>query len=169
MTVAAKGEPRRIWAVTIDSDWITTLSMAFLLAISASLLARELHDTLRGYIAEPGTLRITFNGILFRIGEVIAAIYCFMAGLGRVGGSKKFGNAERFAFALMAIYFTMGAALSVFRISLPAQHAAAVTRTVLVQVALIIFCVAIAGWFRSVFHWRANSERNGDTPEEPLS
>lgn len=169
MTAAGNRRQDRIWELTIESDWLTTLCMGFVLAICASLLARDIHETVRGQFAGPGTLHKTFNGILLRIGEVIAAVYCFMAGLGRVGDSKTIGKAVRFAFVLMGIYFTTGAALGIFHATVPARHAAAVARAIVEQVALVIFCVAIAEWFRSVFHWRKNSELNGDRPDSPLA
>ena len=169
MIAEANRRQRRIGELTIDSDWLTTLCMAFVLAICASLLARDIHETVRGHFAGPGTLHKTFNGILFRIGEAIVAIYCFMAAVGRADDSKIPGKSVRFAFVLMGIYFTTGVAFSIFHATVPARHAAATARIIVEQVALIIFCLAIAAWFRSVFRWSTNSEPNGDSPEEPIA
>jgi hypothetical protein len=164
MTAAAKG-PRRIWAVTIDTDWVTALLMAALLIICGRLLARDIHGLFQGQVAHWVPLHRTFIDIFTGIFEVVAAVYCFLAALRHPANSVKFGRAVRFAFVLVGIRLTALAIFGFFHTSLGVRHTTAIVGTIIMQVSLIIFCVAIADWFRSVVHWTIGSAPSGGASE----
>ncbi len=165
MTSGQKQDTRRIWAVTIDSDWITAFLMAALLAICGMLLARDVHDMFRGRTAHWVPLRRTLFDIYTGVFEIVAALYCFLAGLRHPANSAKFGKAVRFAFVLLGVKLTGAAIFGFFHTSLDVRHTTAIIGTIIMQVALVVFCVAIADWFRSVVHWNVGSAPPGGASE----
>jgi hypothetical protein len=157
----ARTRSKRLWEVTVESDWITTVSMAALFLICVLLLASEIHAVVRDHIIPVALARGTFSDIFTKAFEVIAAIYCFIAGLRHPTNSIRFGKSVKFAFVLVGIHFGSTALLGLFHTSLVVRHAAAVIGTIMMQIALAIFCVAIASWFRSIVHWHVDSEHRG--------
>ena len=165
MTAGQKRDTRRIWAVTIDSDWITAFLMAALLIICGLLLARDIHELFRGRVAHWVPLRRTFFDVFTGVFEVVAAVYCFLAGLRHPANSIKFGKAVRFAFVLVGIRLA-GAAIFGFLHTFPnVRHITAIISAIAMQIALVIFCVAVANWFRSIVHWNLDSTPPGGASE----
>jgi hypothetical protein len=66
---------------------------------------------------------------------------------------------------LMGTDFVRSAVLSVFHVPLVARHIGAVAGSSARQIALAIFLVAIAQWFKSVVHWAPPSESQGGDPD----
>jgi hypothetical protein len=133
--------PKR--GITINSDWITTIVMALLLVVCSLLLIRDIRDLVSGRTIEQGPVtRSLFTNIF----TIIAAVYCFLAARGFHVMYVRIG------FALMGIQFTSNVVLGYFHIPTHLQHNAAVAGSLVRQVALTIFVVAIVQWFKSVVH-----------------
>ena len=151
MTPESTARSKRVWEITIDSDWTMTVGLAVLFIVCASLLAREIRHFLLG-IGDPPHL----NGALFtRIFTALAVVYCF-----------------RFAFRwptkfVRVAWMIVGAVLTVDLVSGYAhpssaiRHLVAVGASAVSQVALVIFLVAIVQWFKSVIRWGSPSEPGG--------
>lgn len=142
------------FGLTVDSDWRTTVFMAALFLICSFLLAWEIYDAMRGHITAESPLHRNYFSVFDKSYEVIAAIICFVFASGAPKRSVKIAS------VLMGVNFAGGALLSCFHLSQPVKHMSALGGTILRQVALVIFCVAIAEWFRSVL-------RTGEAPEPP--
>ena len=154
-----KAEPetrsQRVWEVTIESDWLTTLGAALLLILCGLLLSREIAHVMWGHFVGPMHLQRSFWSIFSKAFELIVAIYCFMFAF-------KFPRKSlKVASVLMGTNFAGYFVLSCFHISSSVRHIAAVSGSVMRQIALAIFCVAIAQWLKSVVRWDSPSETCG--------
>jgi hypothetical protein len=145
----------RSWEITIDNDWITAGVMAVLFVSCGLLLAQEIHYVAQGNFPGPERLRIDYWSIFHKFFEVIVAIYFFMFAFMSPKRSVKIAS------ALMGTNFAVFVLLSCFPISPTVGRVVAMSGSVVRQIALIIFCMAIAQWFKSVVHWSSPPEPRG--------
>ncbi|SPF33687.1 membrane hypothetical protein [Candidatus Sulfotelmatobacter kueseliae] len=149
----------RIGQITVESDWITTLEVGALFVVCGLLLAGEIHNVLYGQIAGEHPVHRDFLSILIKVFTPIAAAYCFMLAF-------RFPKTSvRTAFLLVGADLVRSAVLSVFHVPSVARHAAVIAGSAARQIALAIFLVAIAQWFKSVVHWAPPSEPQGGDPD----
>jgi len=150
-----KAEPKtrspHVWEITVESDWFTTVGAAVLLIVSGVLLVREIDHFIWGHLSRPVHIHGTFLSIWNKVFEVIVAIYCFMFAF------KIPNYSVKIASLLMGIDLSSFVLLSCFHTSPGVLHIAAVSGSAMRQVALAIFCVALAEWFRSVVRWSRQS------------
>lgn len=125
------------WEITINSNWATTLLMAFLFAFCAFLLAWAIRDLLFDTV-DHGTPRS-----LDAIGYAIVALYGFLFTFSFPAKGVKV------AFFLTGINYAR-LAIGYFYPPLIHQHSIAIIGSIVKQVALAIFLFAIAQWFRLV-------------------
>ena len=144
-----------IWEITVERDWFTTLMAAVLFAVSGLLLVREIDHFIWGRFSEPALFHRSFWTIWNKVFEAIAAIYFFMLAFTFPKKSVKI------AFLLMGTDLAGFVLLSCFYISPGVRHFAAVSGSAVRQVALAIFCVALAQWLRSVVRRGRESEPPG--------
>jgi hypothetical protein len=154
-----KAEPQkaslRVWEITVESDWITTVGAVLLFVICGLLLIREIRHIIWGHLSVLPHLHKGLWSIWNWVFEGIAAVYCFILAFTFPRKPVKL------ACALAGIYLAGPFLLSCFRLSLSVQHVARVSRSILYQFALVISCVAIADWLRSVVHRGPPSEPQG--------
>jgi len=150
-----KNRSPRIWEITVDSDWFTTLGAAALFVVSGLLLVREIGHFTWGRFSFPVALHRSFWSIWNKVFEAIAAILCFMFAFEFPRKSVKIAS------VLMGINLAGFVLLSCFRISPSVRHIAAVSGSALRQIALTTLCVALAQWLRSVIRWGRPSELPG--------
>jgi hypothetical protein len=150
-----KAASKPVWEITIDSDWITTGVMAVLFVSCGLLLAQEIHYVAQGYFPGPERLRIDYWSIFHKFFEVIVAIYFF------VFAFRSPKRPVKIASALMGTTFAVFVLLSCFPISPSVGRIVAMSVSVVRQISLIIFCMAIAVWFKSVVHWSSPPEPRG--------
>ena len=143
------------WEITVDSDWFTTLGAVVLLVLSALLLVREIDHFVWGRLSLPVPLRISFWIIWNKIFEAIAAIFCF------VFAFKLANKYLKTASALMGMNLAGFVLFSCFPISPRALHVVALSGSVMRQIALVTFCVALAQWLKSVVRWGPQTELTG--------
>ncbi|HUM05035.1 MAG TPA: hypothetical protein VLT90_06220 [Terriglobales bacterium] len=146
----------RSWEITIDSNWITTGLMAVLLVVCVLLLAQEIHRVALGHFFGPVRPRISFWSIWNKVFQVIAAIYFFLFAF------KFPKKSVRIASVLMGTDLAVHALLSFVSLSLTVGQIVAVSGSFVRQIALIIYCVAIAQWFKSVVSRSSPSESWGN-------
>jgi len=142
----------RSWEITIDSDWITTIMMTILFIICALSLAREIRRVALGHFYGPARLRISFWSIWNKIFGVIGAIYFFIFAFTFPKKSAKVAS------VLMGTDLAVYALLSCFPISLTVSHIVAVIGSAVRQIALVIYCMAIIEWFKSLVRWVPQSD-----------
>lgn len=134
---------KRVWEITIDSNWIMTVGMAVLLVFCAWQVIREARYLALGNLSE----QVLFTQIIDKIGIVILAVYCFL-----------------FAFSFQALHvrvalILLGTAavvrfsLSYLHVSAATLHLATIGGSIADQIALIIILFAIVQWFKSVVRW----------------
>lgn len=148
---------RRSRNIVVDSDWITTFGAIALLIVCVLLFARDARNLIWGHLRGPAPLHKSFWSIWNLAFETIAAIYLFMFAF------KLTQKAARIACGLMGVRLGGFVLLSCFDISHSARRVAAVSGSIVSQVALVIFCVAIAQWLKSVVRRDAPPQpRGGD-------
>jgi len=119
------------------------LWMAALFVLCGLLLAQAIHHVVQGKLSGPTQVHMNYWSISDKVFEAIAATYCFIFAF-RI--PKK---SVKIAFALMGTDLGVFALLSFFPISATVGHIVAVAGSAARQTALVIFCVAIAQWFKS--------------------
>lgn len=142
--------------VTVQSGWITTSAMVVLLVLCGLLLARDIDRSIWGHLERPSYPHTGFWSIFNRVLMGVAAILCFLYASGFQSKSVEI------AFSLAGIRLAVFDSLSFFIISSRASHVAAIVGSAISQIALVIFCVAIVQWFRTVVGWNPKSEPLGD-------
>jgi len=144
-----------IWEITVESDWFTTVGAAVLLIVSGLLLVREIDHFIWGHLSGPVHIPRSLWSIWNKVFEAIAAVCCLMFAF------KFPNNSVRIASLLMGIDLASFVLLSCFHMSPGVLHTAAVSGSAMRQVALAIFCVALAQWLRTVVRWGRQSELPG--------
>ena len=154
-----KSEPdmrqARTWDFTVESDWFTALGAVALFIVCGALLVREIDHSIWGHFSRPVRLHLGFWSICNEVFEAVAAVYCFIFAF-------KFPNKYvKTASVLMGMNLTGFVLLSGFQIPTRALYIASVSGSAVRQIALGIFCVALAQWLRSVVRWGRRSELPG--------
>ncbi len=155
MNTESETRTPRTWEITVESEWISTLGMSLLFLICGLLLVREIRHFIWSDLSVPVHLHKGFWNIWDKVFEAIAALYCFMF------AARFPKKSVKAACALMGICLAGSVLLSCFRLSSNTQHIAATGRSILSQIALAIFCLVIADWFRSVCRWTPSAPRRG--------
>jgi hypothetical protein len=146
-----KAGSKRVWEITIDSNWIITIGMALLFAITAFLLGWSIRDLLFGKV-EYGILHGVRRGWLDTLTNPIGAIYFFLFAYSFPAKHLKV------AFLLLGANYTVLVALTYLPVAAGVQHFVAVAGSIATQIAYTIILLAIAQWFRSVVRWNTSSE-----------
>ena len=141
----SESDTRRVpvLGMTIDSDREMTVWMAVLFVLCGLLLAQEIHRVFQGHFFGPSHVRMNYWSISGKAVQAIAAIYFLMFAF-RI--SRK---SVKSASALMGVDFSVMVLLSLFSVPAPVGHAIAIIGSAMRQIALLIFCMAIAQWFKS--------------------
>jgi len=147
--------PARTWDITVESDWFTALGAVALFIVAALLLVREIDRFIGGHFSRSVRLHMGFGSIWNKVFDAIAAIYCFIFAF------KFRSKYVKTASVLMGMNLTGFVLLSCFQIPTRALHIASVSGSAVRQIALAIFCVALAQWLRSVVRWDRPSELAG--------
>lgn len=155
MKAETKTRSPHAWKITVESDWATTVGAAALLIVCGLLLAREIDHFIWGHLRRPVPIYRGFWSIWSKVFEAIAAIYGFIFAFTFTNNSVKI------ACLLMGIELSSFVLLSCFHTPPAALHIAAVGGSVVRQIALAIFCVALAQWLRSVIRRDRQSELSG--------
>jgi hypothetical protein len=143
------------WELQVKSDWITALCLLVLLVICAFLLFRDIEQLMLGQVRGAVPPHRNFWGIWDEIFEAIAAMVCFFLAFGWRTISVKI------ALFLMGVDLAGVFLLRLFHMSPNAEHVVAVSASVIRQISLVLICIAIAQWFRSVVHRSAANEAPG--------
>jgi hypothetical protein len=143
MSVESETRHGHVLGITIGSDREMTLWMAVLFVICGLLLAEEIHRVFQGNFFGPTHVRMNYWSISTKAFETIVAIYFFMFAF-RI--PKK---SVKFASALMGADFSVFVLLSLFSVPATVGHTVAIIGSAARQIALLIFCVAIAQWLKS--------------------
>jgi hypothetical protein len=142
-------------AFSVESDRMMTVGAALLLVVCSLLLIKEIRHFIWGHLSMPASSHRGFWSAWDKVFEVIAALYCLIFAFEFPKKSAKLAG------ALMGIYLAGSLLLSWVQLSLSEQHFATVSRSVLLQIALIMSCVAIVDWFRSVVRRSSPSDAEG--------
>ncbi len=155
MKLESKTRSPRLWEIAVESDWITTAGATVLLLVCCLLLVREIDHFIWHQLSRPAHIHGGFWSIWNKVSEAMTGICCFLAAFTLPKKSVKI------ACALMGIDFAGFALLSFFHTSSGLLRIAAVGGSAARQVALAIFCMALAQWLRSVVHRDSQSELPG--------
>jgi hypothetical protein len=135
-------EPTRFGEITVDSDVTTTALLVVLFIILSLMLVRDIRHILWGT-----QNLIAIRGALNRLATAFALVYCLVFVFRWPNRLVKIGC------ALFAAHFSLALASTYLRISPTARPALAFADSIVMQISLAIFLVAIARWFRTVVHW----------------
>jgi len=144
MTEQLKTSPPRPSEVTVNSDWLTTVEAVAGLIVCSLLLIGEIRHFVWGHFAQPAQVRRDFFGIF---NEVLRAIACVLAFVLAFEFRKK---PLKVACFLGGLSLAAGSLLGFIHITSGTLHAVAMATSVMRQVTLVLFLVAIAQWFKSV-------------------
>ena len=145
MSVEPESRPVPVLGIRINSTREVAIWMAVLFVICVLLLAKEIYRVVHGHFFGPTHLTMNYWSIFYKVVEAITAIYFIMFAFSFPKKSVKI------AFALMGADFSVFVSLSFFSVSAAVGQIVAIIGSAVRQIALIIFCMAIAQWFRSVF------------------
>jgi hypothetical protein len=134
----------RVGPITVESDWITTVGALVVFVACCVLLLSEVEHFLGGRFAVPHRPHYDFFSIFTKVYEVIAGVLCFTVALNYANKPVKTG------LVLMGVNLTGAALLSYLPLSSAAFRLAVTSRSIMSQIALTIFILAIAQWLRSV-------------------
>jgi len=128
--------------LTIDSDPGTTVGLAVLFIILTLMLVRDIRHILW---SAPNQIAIT--GIPNRLGAALALVYSIFFFFRWPNRLVKIGC------ALLAAHSSLGLALTYLRISPTTRPTLAFAGSIVMQISLVTFLIAIADWFRMVVRW----------------
>jgi len=138
-----KPPSKRVWEITIDSNWIMTVGIALLFVSCIWQLIRDVRYLALGNLSE----QVLSTHVIDKIGIVILAVYCFLFAFSfqalRV----------RLALILLGAEAVVRLSLSYLHVSPATLHVADIGASLADQVALAIIAFAIVQWFKSVIHW----------------
>jgi len=138
--------------ITIDSDRTTTFGAALLFIACGLLLAREIRGSFQGRFIAPEHLPKSFFSIFINVSRVATAVCLFTFAF------RFPRRSVRLACVLMGTGMACNIALSWLHVSLSTRHTLAVAGSGVLQIALVIFLVTIAEWFRSKVRWISPSQ-----------
>jgi len=133
------GRPTRFGDITVDSDFTTTALLVVLFIILSLMLMRDIR-----HILWSAPNQVPISGTLNRLGAALALVYCLVFVFRWPNRIVKIG------YALFAAHLTVALALTYLRISPAARPALAFADSMVMQISLVTFLVAIARWFRAV-------------------
>ena len=136
------GRSTRFGEITVDSDFTTTALLVVLFIILSLMLTRDIRHILWG-----APNQIAISGTLKRLGAALALVYCLVFVFRWPNKLVKIGC------ALFAAHLSLALALTYLRISPTARPTLAFTDSMVMQISLVTFLVAIAHWFRTVVRW----------------
>jgi hypothetical protein len=136
------GRPTRLGEITVDSDFPTTALLAGLFIILSLMLMRDIRHILW---STPN--QIAISGGLDRLGAALSLVYCLVFIFRWPNTLVKIGC------ALFAAHLSLALALTYLRISPTARPILAFADSMIKQVSLVTFLVAIAHWFKAVVRW----------------
>jgi len=143
MTAEPKTSTLRSSEIIVDSDWLSTAGAVLGLVMCSLLLVRETRHFVWGHFVQP-PVRRDFFGILNNVYKVIACIFGFALAF---EFRKKL---LKVACVLTSLCIAVSGLLSFLHVSPSTFHMVAMARSAMWQVALVLFLVVIAQWFRSV-------------------
>lgn len=133
------GRPTRLGEITVDSDFTTTMLLVVLFIIVGLMLARDIRHILWGAPSQ-----IAISGTLNRLGAALSLVYCLAFVFRWPNRLVKTGC------ALFAAHLTLALGLTYLHIFPDPRSALAFADSVVRQISLLTFLVAIAHWFRRV-------------------
>jgi hypothetical protein len=142
---------KRVGEITIDSNWIMTIGMALLFAMTAFQLGWSIRDLLFSKV-DYGVSQGVRRGWHDTLTNPIGAVYFFLFAYWFPAKHLKV------AFLLLAANYTVLVALTYLPVAPSVQHFVAVTGSIAAQIAYTIILLAIARWYRSVVRWNKPSE-----------
>ncbi len=132
------GRPTRFGEITVESDFTTTALLAVLFMILSVILIRDIR-----HIVWSAPNQITIRGTLNRFGAALALVCC-------VNFVFRWPNRlVKIGCALFAAHLSLALALTYLRIS-STRPTVAFADSMVMQISLVTFLVAIAHWFRTV-------------------
>jgi hypothetical protein len=139
--------PTRFGEITVDSDLMTAALLGVLFIILSVMLMRDIR-----HILWSAPNQITIRGTPNRLGAALALVCCLDFVFRWSNRLVKIGC------ALFAAHLILALALTYLRIS-PTRPIVAFADSMVMQISLAIFLVAIAHWFRTVVRWAPPSPR----------
>lgn len=155
MKAEPKTRSRQTQEITVESDRFTTVGAVAFLIVCGLLLVREIDHFIWGHFSGPVHIQTSFWSIWGKVSEAMAAICCFVVAF------EFPNNSVKIASLLVGVDVSGSVLLSCLHTSPDVLHTAAVSGSAVRQVALAIFCVALARWLRSVVHRGRPSELPG--------
>jgi hypothetical protein len=134
--------PKPFGEITVDSDFTTTALLAVPFFILSLMLMRDIR-----HILWSTQNQIAIGGTLNRLAAALALVYCLVFVFRWPNRLVKVG------WVLVAIHLSLAFASTYLRIPPTARPALALADSIVMQVSLVTFLVAIAHWFRTVVHW----------------
>jgi hypothetical protein len=134
--------PMRFGEITVDSDLTTTALLGVLFIVLSLMLMRDIRHILWSVPSQ-----IAIRGTLNRLSAALMLAY------GLVFVFRWPNRLVRIGCALFAAHLGLSLALTYFRISPNALPTIAFADSIVVQISLVAFLVAIAQWFRTVVRW----------------
>jgi hypothetical protein len=131
--------PTRFGEITVDSNFTTTALLAVLFVILSLMLMRDIRHFLWSAPSQ-----IAISGTPNRFGAALALVYCLVFVFRWPNALVKIGC------ALFAAHFGLALALTYLRISPTPLPTLAFADSIVRQISLVTFLVAIARWFRTV-------------------
>jgi hypothetical protein len=136
------GRPALLGEITVDSDFTTSALLAVLFIILSLMLMRDIR-----HILWSAPNQVAIRGTLNRLSAALALVYSLIFIFRWPNGLVKIGC------ALFAAHLSLALALTYLRISSTMRPTLAFADSVVVQISLITFFVAIVHWFRTVVRW----------------
>jgi hypothetical protein len=141
--------------LTVDSDRITTFGAIALFIICTVLLVGDVRNFIWGHLQGPVLIHKSFGSIWNKVLEGVAAIYGFVL------ASSFTQKPVKIACILIGVRMAGFVLLSCFNVSPSVRHIAAVSGSIVDQVALVIVCVVIVQWLTRVVRWSPPPEAHG--------
>ena len=145
------GGPTRFGEITVDSDFTTTALLVVLFIILSLMLMREIR-----HIFWNTQHQIAISGTLNRLGAALALVYCLVFAL------RWPSRLVKISCSLFAAHFSLALASTYLSISPTARPALAIADSIVMQISLVTFLIAIAHWFRTVVRWAPPSGERED-------
>lgn len=141
--------------LTVDSDWLTTFGLVILFVVCVMVFIRDADKLIWGRVTAPAHVQKNFWSISSKVYEGIAAILLLVFAFDLTQ------KAAKIACGLMGIRLAGLVLLSCFEMSASAKQMVAVSESIVDQMALVIFCVAIVQWLKAVVRRESPPESRG--------
>lgn len=130
--------------IAFDSDWITTAGMLLLLVACLFWFVADVRRLIWDHLTGPAQIHPSFWSIWNLTFDAIAAILLL------IFATKLTQTFARVGCVLMGTRLAIFALLSCLNISAAERRVAAVSGSIIGQIALLIFCAAIVQWLKGV-------------------